>query len=165
MTALAIAALKSAHFLAHASQGDTALTNKIGEAIDQLSALLPDIERLVDYGAKLDPEAYGRIKSAFSQQPDLVPVYVIVIRDACSAELHPDDRDIDGHYQVLVPGFLSDELQSAVALDQFHGRVAIKCLDDFRIIVAKELTAPDDYENGLLEDLGDFVGLTAESLI
>lgn len=162
---LAIAALQSAHFLAHATQGDTALTLEIGEVLSRLTALQPDLFKLVDDAVVLDPEAYGRVKTAFGIQPDLIPVYVIVKRTAHVLDLHELDFDLGGHYQVLVPGYLSDDLQAGLALDQFHSSVAIKNLDDFDISVAKSIECPDDYESNTLYKLGDFPGLTEHTLV
>ena len=162
---LAIAALDAAHFMAAAIQGETALTIRLGELVKQLTDLQPDLIKLAEDGIMLDPEAYGRIKTSFGVQPDLVPVYVTVKRTAHILDLHELDFDLGGHYQVLVPGFLSDELQAATALDQFHSQVPIKHLDDFNIAVVKSIECPDDYEANTLYKLGDFAGRTDFTLV
>lgn len=160
-----IHALQDAAFLSHSTQGDTALALKLTEIAEQLAQLKPALESLVTDAVQLDPATYGRVISAFSVQPDFIPVYVVVAELEQHQFLHPDDRELAGHYQILVPGYLNDELQAATALDLFHGGVAIKGLEDFSITVVKTLDAPTDYENGTLESLGDFVGITAETAI
>lgn len=161
---LAIAALDAAHFMAAATQGETALTLKLGELIKELTALQPDLIKLADDGMMLDPVTYGRVMSAFGTAPDLIPVTVIVEAAIHMDDLHPDDDEVEGYYQVLVPGYLSDDLQAAVALDHFHDKIGIKRLDDFTIVVAKTLDAPDDYEANTLYRLGDYAGRTESTL-
>lgn len=164
-TSLAVAALEAAHHLAHCTQGDTDLTLQIGEVIKKLTALQPDLVKLVEDGILLDPEAYGRVMSAFSSQPDLIPVTVIAEAAVHMNDLHSDDDEVEGHYQVLVPGYLSDDLQAALALDHFHDKIGIKQLDDFNIVVAKTIDSPDDYEPNTLFKLGDYVGRTEATLV
>lgn len=164
-TSLAIAALEAAHHLAHCTQGDTALTIQIGEVIKQISALQPDLLKLVEEGILLDPEAHGRVMSTFGTQPDLIPVTVIAEAAVHMNDLHSDDDEVEGYYQVLVPGYLSDDLQAALALDHFHNNIGIKRLDDFNIVVAKTIDCPEDYEPNTLFNLGDYVGRTESTLI
>lgn len=161
MPSPAILALQAALKISSASPVDSELTDKIIEAEHLLSSLLPDLQRLVAGSAYAEPEAYGRVMSIMAGSADLVPVYVVVRQ--VSTLLHDLDQELVGHYQVLVPGYLSDELQAAVALDHFHERVAVKILDDFDIHVVKPIDSPSDYEDYSLSPLGYFVGLTAES--
>ncbi|MBI6883055.1 hypothetical protein [Pseudomonas putida] len=161
MPSLAVLALQAALKISSASTVNSELTDKIIEAEDLLSSLLPDLQKLVAGAAQVDPEAYGRVLSLISGSADLVPVYVVVRQ--VSTHLHDLDAELVGHYQVLVPGYLSDELQAAVALDQFHDSVPVKVLEDFDFHVVKAIDAPLDYENGSLASLGDYAGLTAES--
>lgn len=155
-------ALDAAHHLSAATQGDTALTIALGDIIERLKTLSPVLIHLVEDGKFVDPEAYGRVQSLFaeSKQPDMTPVYVVVGQLIESSKLHEYDKDVTGHYEVLVPAFLSDELQAACALDVFHSSVAIKVLDDFSIVVGKYLESPEVYDNGDLIRLGDYVGIT-----
>lgn len=162
MTNAVLKALDAAHHLCAATQGDTALTIELGEILERLTKLSPDLLHLVEDGKMVDPEAYGRVHSLFAQstQSDMTPVYVVVGQLVESSKLHEYDTDITGHYEVLVPAFLSDELQAACALDLFHSSVAIKVLDDFSIVVGKYLESPEIYNNGDLERLGEYVGIT-----
>jgi hypothetical protein len=155
-------ALDSAHHLCAATQGNTALTLEIGEILERLKKLSPDLIHLVEDGKFVDPEAYGRILPLFAEstKQDMTPVYVVVEKLVDQSKLHEYDTEIEGHYEILVPSFLNDELQAACALDLFHGSVAIKVLDCFSIVVSKPLESPETYENGTLERLGDFVGIT-----
>lgn len=162
---LAIAALEAACNLASATQGETALTLRLRDVIQQIKVVAPDLMQLVDQHAVLDPEAYGRVMSAFGVQPDLIPVYVIVKPAEHAHQTHELDTEVGGHYEVLVPGYLNDDLQAALALDQFHSAVPIKVLDDFSISVAKSMECPDDYESNTLYKLGDFSGLTENTLV
>lgn len=161
MPSLAVLALQAALKISSASPANSELTDKIIEAEDLLSSLLPDLQKLVAGSAHVEPEAYGRVMSLVASSADLVPVYVVVRQ--VSTLLHDLDNELVGHYQVLVPGYLSDELQAAVALDQFHESVAVKILDDFDFHVVKPIDSPSDYENYSLASLGDFAGLTSES--
>lgn len=161
---LAIAALDAAHFMAAATQGETALTLQLAELIKQLTDLQPDLMKLAEDGMVLDPDTYGRVMSAFGTASDLIPVTVIVRAEVHMNDLHSDDDEVEGYYQVLVPGYLSDDLQAAVALDHFHDKIGIKRLDDFTIVVAKTLDAPDDYEANTLYKLGDYAGRTESPL-
>lgn len=162
MTNAVLKALDAAHHLCAATQGDTVLTIELREILERLTKLSPDLMHLVEDGKRVDPEAYGRVHSLFapSTQPEMTPVYVVVGELIESSKLHDFDKDVSGHYEVLVPSFLSEELQAACALDAFHGTVAIKVLDDFSIVVGKYLESPEVYDNGDLIRLGEYVGIT-----
>lgn len=140
-----------------------------GRKLDQLTQLIMELEpQIVQIANNVDspnPEIYGRIMSVFAPRPDLIPVYVILKPLVPAEALHFYDADLGGHFQVLVPGYLSDDMQAALALDLFHSEIAIKVLDDFDIQVAKTIECPDDYENNTLIKLGDFVGLTEATLL
>lgn len=153
---LAIAALESAYELALSHQGETPLVQQLGAVIQQLHAIHPDLIELAEKSSLHEPGVYGRVLSVFGKQPDLTPVFVVVERNPHARHLHPFDVEIAGRYMVCVPGYLSDELQAAVALDQFHMSVPIKQLDDFGISVIKAIEAPGVYENNTLINLGSF---------
>lgn len=64
------------------------------------------------------------------------------------ADLDPEDIDadgnciVDGSYAVNVQGAGTTEAALEAALDQFHAKVGIACLDDYAI-VARQATAQD----------------------
>jgi hypothetical protein len=167
MTNAVLKALDAAHRLCALTQGENALTLELGEILERLKNLSPDLMHLVNGVRHIDQEAFGRVSSLFSEtpEPDFIQVYVVVEKRVDQSKLHEYDTDIEGHYEILVPSYLSDELQAACALDLFHGSVAIKVLDYFSIVVSKPLESPETYENGTLEILGDFVGITERTAL
>lgn len=89
---------------------------------------------------------------------EMESVYVIVTGEWTDRE----DECVEGIYAVGVnPALGSGERREAV-LDQFHGHIGIRVLDDFDIMVVdvqgQQLDCLDDYENGRLEEEADFWG-------
>jgi hypothetical protein len=165
MTNAVLKALDSAYFLCAATQGETALTTELAEIMERLEKLSPELMRLTEEGKFLDPDAYGRVQSLFTEIPqpdvsDMTAVYVVVGQRVESLRLHELDRDIAGHYEIQVPSYLSDAFKAECALDIFHAQVAIKVLDDFSIVVGNYLEAPNRDSVGTLERLGHLVGIT-----
>ena len=57
---------------------------------------------------------------------------IVVVRvTPVASDLHPYDVDVAGLYAFEVAEGVPDRLAANAALDHFHGRVAIKSLDDF----------------------------------
>ncbi len=86
-----------------------------------------------------------------------VPLYVIVNGEPTDEE----DRDVPGVYRVAVDSDLSEEEMAETALDLFHEKNGISCLDDFEIRVVnaagKELERTDNHESGSLLDRGEYL--------
>lgn len=155
---LAITALESAYDLSLSHQGETELTQQLDSIIQQLRAVHPALIDLAEKSSLHEPEVYGRVISAFGAPSDQIQVFVIVERRPHVRHLHPFDVEVAGRYCVSVPGYLSDELQATVALDQFHVTVPIKQLEDFEISVSKEIESTGDHEVNSLSNLAEFRG-------
>lgn len=91
------------------------------------------------------------------------PVLVIVKNNAPVSSLDEEDQEVPGIYLVGVQTSLSDDIAASVALDTFHGRVAIGALDDFTISTydprtKKAINEAEDAEPYDYVDEGDLIG-------
>jgi hypothetical protein len=156
-----IKALKSACTLAYKQENDN-LVQELALVMSKLDSLQEKLMELAESAKHHDIEAYARIVSQFSpvdtedQSTDLV--FVLVKATVKNKDLDEDDKHVEGRYIVEVPSFLSDSLQAAVALDNFHEENAIAVLDDFEISTVKYLSSADNYENYSLTELGEYRG-------
>lgn len=69
-----------------------------------------------------------------------------------------EDVEVPGMYAIQVPPGIPSEEQASIALDVFHGHVAVGCLDDF------EFEVVDPATNAVLEEDGKHEAYSGESL-
>lgn len=150
-----IQALKSLRDLA-ADQGESELYLSLANQIANLNELLPKALELATAHVANDPEPYARLTAlleADSDEMDKVWVEVEPAEHVDKDDFEDEDRAL-GTYLYEVPAYLSASQQVAVALDLFHGAVAISNLEDYEITAIKYPDQPVTYVNGSLESLG-----------
>lgn len=100
-----------------------------------------------------------------------MPMNQQLIHIACvpQSELHPDDDEVSGVYQILVDQDISPEKAVSIALDVFHTSIGIRVLDHFEI-TAHDVTGrllpnqDEDHEPYSGEGMGDFCGRIGDDL-
>jgi hypothetical protein len=91
-------------------------------------------------------------------------LYVIVVQTAGVPD-DEEDRGIEGVYAVEVDAALNNAKAASVALDVFHGAVAIGCLDDFEITVTDGeyiIDQDPDHDDYSGKDLGCSLGKVSD---
>lgn len=134
------------------------------EDLDGLTEHLQSLS-IIPAGSKILPES--EFEAALDEyieeqrEANRRALHVVVEPAVSELDLDEEDQQAPGAYMVLIDDDVPEQDWADVALDVFHGSVAISNLDDFNIMVVdpttqRELNQRDDYEAYSGKDKGEY---------
>ena len=134
------------------------------EDLDGLTEYLQSIS-IIPAGSKILPESeFEAALDEYIEEQRVAnrrALHVVVEPAVSELDLDEEDQQAPGAYMVLIDDDVPEQDWADVALDVFHGSVAISNLDDFNIMVVdpttqRELNQRDDYEAYSGKDKGEY---------